>query len=222
MRCRRARLIVSMALFCAAWPSVSTAGRPAAAVEQTTTSQVDRGEGVRPGRAAGQRARGGARPALPSPEGRSVAEVEQLFDRYVLAQARQALRLDAAQMRAFAPRLQALQQTRRRAVRQRQALLRELNELTRPGVAGDQAALTAKLGALDQHMTSSEQQVRDAYQQLEQVLTLEQRARWPLFEQRMERQKLQLIARARAQVQGAAPSPSPEAAAPPDDPATIP
>ena len=56
-----------------------------------------------------------------------------------------------AQMRAFAPRLQALQQTRRRAVRQRQALLRELNDLTTPGAAGDDAALTAKLGALDQH-----------------------------------------------------------------------
>jgi hypothetical protein len=130
-----------------------------------------------------------------------VAQVEQLFDRYVLGQARQALRLDREQVRQFAPRLQHLQQTRRRAVRQRQALLRELNDLTRASGAADQAALSSKLAALEEQVSASEQQVREAYQQLEEVLTVEQRARLRLFEQRMERQKLQLIAQARSQAQ---------------------
>jgi hypothetical protein len=152
---------------------------------------------------AGRRSRPAGRPAadaaLPSPEGRTVAEVEQLFDRYMLGQARQFLRLDAQQMRAFAPRLQQLQQARRRAARERQRLLRELNELTRPGAATDDAALAAKLAEIEERTAASEQQVRDAVGQLQDVLTLAQRARLPLFEQRMDRQKLQLLARARGQ-----------------------
>jgi hypothetical protein len=160
----------------------------------TRAGQVEAG---RRGRPAGQRPAAGA--ALPSPEGRTVAEVEQLFDRYMLGQARQFLRLDAQQMRAFAPRLQQLQQTRRRAARERQRLLRELNELTRPGAATDDAALTAKLAEIEERTAVLEQQVRDAVGQLQEGLTLAQRARLPLFEQRMDRQKLQLLARARGQ-----------------------
>lgn len=78
--------------------------------------------------------------------------------------------------------------------------MRELTEMTRGAGATDESALTAKLEALEAQVSSSEEQVRDAYRQLEQILSVEQRARLRLFEQRMERQKLQLLARAREEV----------------------
>jgi hypothetical protein len=134
--------------------------------------------------------------------------VEQLFDRYVLGQARQALGLGQGQLATFAPRLQHLQQVRRRAARQRQILLRALNDLTRSGAADD-TTLSSKLSEIDQQAASAEQQIRDAHQQVEQVLSVDQRARFLVFEQRMERQKLQLIARARAQAAQQAPATRP-------------
>jgi Spy/CpxP family protein refolding chaperone len=137
--------------------------------------------------------------SAPPQAARSVAEVEQLFDRYVLGQARQALRLDPGQMRQFAPRLQRLQVLRRRALRQQRALVRELGDLTRAGAPADETALAAKLRALEEQAARADQEVREAYVQLEQVLTVDQRARLRVFEQRMERRKLDLISQARQQ-----------------------
>src|SRR5688500_11041185 len=123
---------------------------PLVAASQTDPEWPAGSESGRRGGQPSGRVQGAGRAQLPSPEGRTVAQVEQLFDRYVLGQARQALRLDRDQMRQFAPRLQHLQQTRRRAVRQRQTLLRELNDLTRASGTADQAALSSKLAALEQ------------------------------------------------------------------------
>jgi hypothetical protein len=63
--------------------------------------------------------------------------------------------------------------------------------------------LAAKLKALDDVTADFERQTREAYASLEETLTVRQRARFRIFEQRMERQKLDLIARARQAAQGA-------------------
>jgi hypothetical protein len=156
-----------------------------------------------PSLVAPQRAEAAAQRAAAPPAGRSVAEVEQLFDRYVLGQARQALRLEPGQMRQFTVRLQRLQTVRRRALRQQRLLIRDLGDLTRTGSPADEAALAEKLRLLENEAARSDEEVRDAYAHLEEVLSVDQRARLRVFEQRMERRKLELIAQARQQAQPA-------------------
>ncbi len=140
------------------------------------------------------------------------AQAEQLFDRYVLAQARGALQLTPEQARVFAPRLRQLQAVRRRTQRARQQLLARLNVLARGPGAVDDAAVSEALRALDRQTAQGERQVRAAYAQVEATLTVRQRARFRVFEQRMARQKLDLMARARRQAEDA-PGPPPADAA---------
>lgn len=160
--------------------------------------------------------RGGARRPPPggrveAPGGVTVAQAEQLFDRYVLAQARTALQLGPNQVTPFERRLQQLQMTRRRGQRQRQQLIAELGALSRGGGPGADTAVAEKLRQLDALNAMVEQDVRDAYARVEEVLTVRQRARFRVFEQRMERQKLELIARAReAAREGGAAEPPPD------------
>jgi hypothetical protein len=127
----------------------------------------------------------------------SVAEAERIFERYMLGQARVALQLSPEQMVPFAQRFERLLMTQRQRQRQRLRLLAELN---RSGEAGteDESAVSEALGALDAGVAAADVQVRDARADLEEILSVRQRARYRAFEARMEREKLQLIARARA------------------------
>ena len=198
----RSVVIAFIAALAALPPQAEAVLVPAAGPTQSSAERVQtEPEPAVPG---GGAPRGGARgrQAMPSPEGRTVAEVEQLFDNYVMRQARQFLRLTPEQARDFGPRLRQLQMTRRRTARQHQMLLRELNDLTRATGAQDDAAIAAKMAALDQQNATAEQQLREAYQAVEQVLTVPQRGRLRVFEQQMERQKLDLMARARDMARG--------------------
>jgi hypothetical protein len=154
------------------------------------------------GRAAGGRANG--RAAMP-PAGATVAQVEQAFDRYFLNQARMTLQLSPSQWAAFRPKLEQLRRVRRQTQRQRQGLLNELQALSRGGESVDVDALAAKVKALDDQKVEAEQRIRDAYEQLDATLSVPQRAQFRFFEQRMERQELDLIARARAQARRGGP-----------------
>jgi hypothetical protein len=191
----------------------------AVAVPQAEQSDQPEAPGVIRPRSTGPRGGVRSRQEPPSAEGRTVAEVEQLFDAYVARQARQFLRLTPDQMRDFGPRLRQLQMTRRRTARQRQMLLRELNDLTRAPGAQDDEAVAAKMAALDQQSLTASQQLRAAYQAVEEVLTVQQRGRLRVFEQQMERQKLELMARAReaARSGGRGPGATPPADVPAAD-----
>lgn len=134
----------------------------------------------------------------PPRDGMTAVQAEQLFDRYELGQARVALQLGPGQLAPFARRLQQLQVVRRRGQRQRQQLLNELNAISRGAEPVDEAALTAKLKALDDLTASVNADERDASAKVEEILDVRQRVRFRVFEQRMERQKLDLMARARA------------------------
>jgi hypothetical protein len=196
------RLIVLWCSWTLGVTGVSFAAPDSPAPAQATGADVATGEPTR-GRTPGRR-------AAPEPAARgSVAEVEQLFDRYVLGQARGALQLSADEMRLFGPRLQRLQTLRRRAARQRQQLLAEINTLTRGGAPVDEAVLAARLEALEASAREARQQIEEARRLVEGSLTIEQRARFRVFEQRMERRKLELIAEARQRARsgraGAAP-----------------
>ena len=148
--------------------------------------------------------RRGPAAALANPESLTVQQVEQLFDRYVLGQARTALQLGPEQMLSFGPKLQQLQMVRRRNERQRQVLLNELNALSRPESQANDEGVGEKLRALDELSRTTQQELDSAYQGIDSVLTARQRARFRVFERRMEQQKLDLISRARQQARGAA------------------
>ena len=143
--------------------------------------------------------RGAARPGGPRADGAvSVAEAERLFDRYMLGQARVVLQLTPNQLVQFAQRFERLQALQRMRQRQRQRRLAELAALNRNGAGADDAVVAGLLQSLDAEMADADRQVREARGALDQVLTVRQRARYRAFEVRMEREKLQLIARARA------------------------
>jgi hypothetical protein len=57
--------------------------------------------------------------------------------------------------------------------------------------------LRARIKALDEHDSRASEELRRAYAAMDEVLDPRQQARFRLFEERMERQKLELLMRAR-------------------------
>jgi len=128
----------------------------------------------------------------------TAAEVQALFDAMVIVQAQKALGLTDAQYPQFVGRLKALQDTRRRNQRARTVLIQEMARLTNPkDPPADEAQLREKLKALDDLEAKSAAEVRKAYDNLDQVLDIRQRARFRVFEEQIERRKFQFLLNAR-------------------------
>jgi Spy/CpxP family protein refolding chaperone len=140
-------------------------------------------------------------PPNPGPPMRP-AEVEQMWDTYLAAQAKSALGLDEDQFLRFTARLQALQNLRRRQQRQRNQLRGELTQLVAGDGQVDEQTVAAKLDQFDQLGIQFAQQVRRAYAGLDAVLTPRQRVRFRTFEERMAQRKLELLAQAREAARG--------------------
>jgi hypothetical protein len=148
---------------------------------------------------AGQRP-GGAPDEIPDMGPR---QVQDMLDAYALVQAETFLQLTDQQYGRFVPQLRRLQGLRRRQLQERLRLLNELRGLLPgPGAVADEAAVTAKIKEVDDFLVKAAEDVRLAYQAIDQTLNLRQRARFRMFEEQMERKKLDLIARARAQAGG--------------------
>jgi hypothetical protein len=127
-----------------------------------------------------------------------IAELQRLFDAYMVMQAQEALQLDDAQFGQFLPKLKALQDTRRRNEQARNQLVGELGRLTVPSAATiDEAAVRERLRALQELEGRSAAELRRAYDTIDQQLDVRRQARFRVFEQNMERRKLQLMLRAR-------------------------
>lgn len=154
-------------------------------------------------------ARGGRRGGE-APEGATAAEAERLFDRYALGEARAALQLQPGQLAPFAAAFDQLQATRRRVQRERQRLLNELAVVSRGGGTADETVVAERLRALEEFRTRAEQDLRAALSGVDGVLTVPQRARFRVFERRIERQKLELLGRARRAARGAPQAPADE------------
>ncbi len=138
----------------------------------------------------------GAQPARPP----SPAEVQSIVDGWVVVQAQTALSLTDAQFPPFVTRLRALQETRRRNQRARMQLIQELGRLTNPkNPTTDEAALRDKLKALDDLDLKSAAELRKAYESIDEVLDLRQRARFRVFLEQVERRMLDILTRARGQ-----------------------
>jgi hypothetical protein len=135
----------------------------------------------------------------------SPAEVAKLFDAYAVVQAQQMLGLDETQYGRFVPRYRALVAARRRLLVERARTVQELNRITRPELASvDEARVQQLLDALDDADLRGAGEVRKATAAVDDVLTLRQRARFRVFEEQMERRKVELLTRAR---QNARPAP---------------
>ena len=128
-------------------------------------------------------------------------QVQQLFDAMLVMQAQEQLSLSEQQYARFLTRLRVLQDTRRRNQQERSRLINELQRLTnarRGGPAGE-GELKPRLVALQEVEARSAAELRKAYDAIDEVLDVFQQARFRVFEEQIERRKLELIMRARQQ-----------------------
>ncbi len=129
-------------------------------------------------------------------------EIQRIFDGYLLVQVQEALGLTNEQFAQMVPRIKALQDARRRHQQERARLLGELQRLSRP-LAGardnppDEGLLKERLTALQENDARFAADVRKAYSDIDQLLDLRQQARFRVFEEAIERKKLDLLLRAR-------------------------
>jgi len=144
------------------------------------------------------------RPAPPRanrPAGLSNGELVNMLDTYAIVQAQNALQLPDSEYGAFVTRLKRLQQIRRQSNRQHNQMVQELARLTQDA-STDEATFRARLKALQDHDANAAEELRRAYDFVNELLTPRQQARLRVFEERMERQKLDLLMRARTAAPG--------------------
>ncbi len=128
-------------------------------------------------------------------------EIQKLFDAYLVMEAQQALQLSDQQYPQFLSRLRTLQDTRRKNQQERNQLMNQLQRLTNPRaqVRGDEAMIKERLTALQELESRNAAEMRKAYNALDEVLDIRQQARFRVFEEQIERRKIELLMRARQQ-----------------------
>ena len=168
-------------------------------------SSTPSGAAARPGVAATQDpapSPGGRANRPPPPDGISgvsTGELVNMLDTYAIVQAQDALTLNDAQYGQFVTRLKRLQEARRRNQRERNQILQDLRRLSGPQapMPVDENALRERLRALRDHDDRASEEMRKAYDTLDEVLDVRQQARFRIFEETIERRKLDLVVRAR-------------------------
>lgn len=124
-------------------------------------------------------------------------ELVNMLDTYAIVQAQEALELEDAQYGQFVTRLKRLQEIRRKNTQARNRIVGELRRLTLPAAALDENAIRDRLKALREHDERAAVDLRRAYDSVDEVLDARQQARFRIFEEQMERKKLDLLMRAR-------------------------
>jgi hypothetical protein len=137
---------------------------------------------------------------LPEPGVMSPAEIQKLFDAYIVVEAQRALELSDAQYPQFIARLRTLQETRRRNQQERNQLMQRLQRLTAPrGPVVEAGMIEGVLKSLQELESRNAAELRQAYNQLDQVLEVRQQGRFRVLEEQIERRKIELLMRARQQ-----------------------
>jgi hypothetical protein len=135
----------------------------------------------------------------------TAAQVQRWFEAFTALQAQDRLQLSDAQYGKFVTRLKALQETRRVHQQAHQRILNDLRKLTNPETgSNDEAAITERLKALRDEDDAAASDLRKAYGGVDETLDLRQQARFRIFEDNMEQQKLELLMRARQNARAAA------------------
>ena len=127
----------------------------------------------------------------------SPAEIQRLFDSYALVQAQQFLNINDEQYTKFLPRFMALQNARRQALQQRTRMLNELRRLLMPGEGVSDDQIKAAMKQLQDIDDRGAVETKKAQEAVDQTLDTRQQARLRVFEEQMERRKLELVTRAR-------------------------
>jgi Spy/CpxP family protein refolding chaperone len=126
----------------------------------------------------------------------SPLEIQRMFDAYALVQAQDRLKLSDEQFPQFLARFKALQEVRRRLQIERMRALRELNRLSQTEKV-EESAFKDQLRVLQEIESRTSAEVRKAYDSIDQVLDVRQQANFRIFEEMMERRKIELVTRAR-------------------------
>jgi hypothetical protein len=166
---------------------------------------------------AGQSVRskiGGQPPAAPQGQPRpdegppgpiSAGQVQRWFEAFTVLQAQEALELSEAQYGRFVTRLKSLQDIRRRHQVARNQIMGDLRRLTNPQTgSNDEANLTERLKALREEDDRAAVDLKKAYEGVDETLDTRQQARFRIFEERMEQQKLELLMKTRQNARAAA------------------
>ena len=138
----------------------------------------------------------------PGPEAGNMTpgEIQKLFDAYIVVEAQRALELSDSQYPQFIAKLRSLQESRRRNQQERMQLMQRLMRMTAPRAAAvETAAIEGVLKSLQELEARTAAELRKAYDELDQVLDVRQRARFRVLEEQVERRKIELLTRARQQ-----------------------
>ena len=143
-----------------------------------------------------QQQRGRAFAADPADPAVSPAEIQRMFDAYALVQAQDQLKLADSQYPQFLSRFKALQEVRRRSQVERARRLQELRRLS-ADEKPDEAQLKDRLKALQDLEVRAAADIAKAFEAVDQILDVRQQAQFRVFEELMERRKIELVTRAR-------------------------
>lgn len=123
-----------------------------------------------------------------------------MLDAFVVSKAQNALQLSNEQFIVFLPKLLALQNLQRQHRNQRNKLLADIRGWIGPKAPAevDDATIGAASKALDDLEAQMYQDEQRALAAIDGVLTVRQRAHFRIFQEMMERQKIDLLVQARA------------------------
>ena len=128
----------------------------------------------------------------------TAGQIQRWFEAFTVLQAQDRLQLSEAQYFKFVPRLKALQDTRWKHQMAHQRILNDLRKLTNPQTgSNDEASIAERLKALKEEDAAAAVEVGKAYEGVDETLDMRQQARFRIFEDNVEQQKLELLMRAR-------------------------
>ena len=126
----------------------------------------------------------------------SPAEVQRMFDAYALMQAQEQLAIGDDQFSSFLTRYKALQDARRRGLQEHTRTVLELRQILM-SPQPDPTVLKDRLKGLKEADARNAAEAQKALDAVDQVLDVRQQAKFRVFEELMERRKLELVSRAR-------------------------
>ena len=132
----------------------------------------------------------------PAEQGVSPGDVQRMFDAYALMQAQEQLKIADDKFAQFLTRYKALQEVRRKNLQEHGRLIVDIRQALNAS-APDDAQLKEKMKALQDLEARNLTDVRKAVDSIDQVLDVKQQAKFRVFEEAMERRKLELVTRAR-------------------------
>jgi hypothetical protein len=143
-------------------------------------------------------------PAAPDPA-ISAGQIQRWFEAFTVLQAQEALQLSETQYGRVVTRLKSLQDTRRKHQVARNQIMGDLRRLTNPQTgSNDEGAIIERLKALREEDDRAAVDLKKAYEGVDEALDTRQQARFRIFEERMEQQKLELLLKTRQNARAAA------------------